>query len=645
MTGSFPDVVTGASIRRFGFSMFLLKALVVILLLGGGISVSLYQGYQKDVAINNQQQLHYVSQLEDSIDSRLSLFRNDLELLAQSPALLLYLQHAERVQLDLVQQTFLALSGLRRDYDQVRFIDRTGSEMIRVNREGSISYLVSDTDLQHKSHRDYVQIGLNLPQGKTYISALDLNLENNQIEIPFKPVLRLVTPVHVTDELQGVVVLNASASQLLYDLQMLLPQGQEAILVNADGYWLMGGAERDWQFMFDGATGQLVEDAALWQRLKRERVGRFELAGECYTYRWYSNTDRDVQVAEWLIGARETGRSCDALAARYQKEGIYLLLAGAVISLPLLGMWHRSRQRYRITHDQLLANERQLRLITNEAGQGLIMVDSTGVVRWINQEAERLLGWTEAELMEHDLHRMIHVTTEGQVLHKDECLTFKTIRTGVRHHHDHDFFRTCDDRVIPVSVTVTPLHGHSHINGAIISFSDSSSFLERETELQQQATTDELTGILNRRATLQHLKGLKESVVNTPGVIMLDIDHFKQVNDLYGHGVGDQALIHFCNTVTRLLRKGDLFGRIGGEEFLVILGDVQPEDLRQLAERIRETLAMTPLMLKQGPMPLTASLGIALPHEDESVDGLLARADQALYRAKQDGRNRVEWAV
>ncbi len=164
----------------------------------------------------------------------------------------------------------------------------------------------------------------------------------------------------------------------------------------------------------------------------------------------------------------------------------------------------------------------------------------------------------------------------------------------------------------------------------------------RETDLQTLASTDALTGLPNRRAFLAQLEqALARPGAGKPGcLLMLDVDHFKRVNDSHGHAVGDQVLVHVADTLRSVLRREDLPGRLGGEEFAVLLPGSSAEGGHPLAERLREALAARPAPTTAGPLRVTASIGLC-PLAEGSVTGLLERADQALYEAKRSGRNRV----
>jgi diguanylate cyclase (GGDEF)-like protein len=164
--------------------------------------------------------------------------------------------------------------------------------------------------------------------------------------------------------------------------------------------------------------------------------------------------------------------------------------------------------------------------------------------------------------------------------------------------------------------------------------------------VEQLALTDGLTGLFNRR----HFFQLADREIATARrrsapltAMMLDIDHFKRINDGHGHPVGDQVIVAVASRLSTTIRKTDLLGRYGGEEFAVFLPDTAHEGANILAERVRSALADRPIDTDAGPLTVTASIGLA-PYEvtDTEPGTLLARADEALYRPKHHGRNRVE---
>ncbi len=172
--------------------------------------------------------------------------------------------------------------------------------------------------------------------------------------------------------------------------------------------------------------------------------------------------------------------------------------------------------------------------------------------------------------------------------------------------------------------------------------------LAAQQELCIKATRDFLTGLWNRQAIVDFLeREIKHAHRDGSGVgiILADLDHFKRINDTFGHLAGDAVLCETANRMRGALRQCDWIGRFGGEEFLVVLpGCNYPEGLRS-AERVRQALVSTPFGLPQGPLPVTISLGFTTTNGADGVSPrqLLDCADRALYEAKHRGRNRVEY--
>jgi len=168
-----------------------------------------------------------------------------------------------------------------------------------------------------------------------------------------------------------------------------------------------------------------------------------------------------------------------------------------------------------------------------------------------------------------------------------------------------------------------------------------------QRDLERLATTDALTGALNRRRFME--RGAEEFTrsrrYDRPlSVVMLDIDHFKRVNDTHGHATGDEAIRMTVRCCKSSLRGCDIIGRLGGEEFAVVMPETPPVNAFTAAQRVRELIAATAMPLEAGgELRLTVSIGLSwMAAADRDIEQLLARADAGLYRAKNGGRNRVE---
>jgi diguanylate cyclase (GGDEF)-like protein len=162
--------------------------------------------------------------------------------------------------------------------------------------------------------------------------------------------------------------------------------------------------------------------------------------------------------------------------------------------------------------------------------------------------------------------------------------------------------------------------------------------------LRRLATTDSLTGAYNRRYFMELMareQRRADRYTAVYSILMIDIDHFKRVNDTYGHQVGDQAIQAMAEACRRTTRPTDLVARYGGEEFVVALTHTDRPGAIRVAERLREAVSQISLATEQGPLSFTASIGVSTHVRLSTIEQLIGRADQALYRAKHEGRNRV----
>ncbi|HAV67343.1 MAG TPA: GGDEF domain-containing protein [Alcanivorax sp.] len=163
-------------------------------------------------------------------------------------------------------------------------------------------------------------------------------------------------------------------------------------------------------------------------------------------------------------------------------------------------------------------------------------------------------------------------------------------------------------------------------------------------QVRDLAIRDDLTGLFNRRhilEVLEHQKALADNQIYPFSVCYVDLDHFKRINDEYGHDMGDRVLRQFAEHTLDNLREGDYLARLGGEEFILVLPQSDLAGAELVAERLRESWAARSFEGRRGPPAVSLSAGVASYRGQETVDQLLGRADRALYRAKTGGRNRV----
>ena len=180
----------------------------------------------------------------------------------------------------------------------------------------------------------------------------------------------------------------------------------------------------------------------------------------------------------------------------------------------------------------------------------------------------------------------------------------------------------------------------------MIAFStDVTELYQLKEKFEQLANTDELTGIYNRRYFFENAKrefNRAKRHQQELVVISLDGDHFKAVNDQHGHPVGDQVLVKIAQIITKTIRSEDIFARIGGEEFSILLPNITKTESLQAAERLRELLDDNAIIINDIELPIKISLGVSvIKAADTCFQDLYSRSDRALYKAKSHGRNHV----
>ncbi|MEW6337650.1 MAG: diguanylate cyclase [Acidobacteriota bacterium] len=290
------------------------------------------------------------------------------------------------------------------------------------------------------------------------------------------------------------------------------------------------------------------------------------------------------------------------------------------------------------------------RSVLDSFSDGVYFVDRERRITYWNRAAERITGYLAEDVVGSHCYDeiLVHVDDSGKHLCHDGCpvaatIVDRAIREADVYLHHRDGHR------VPVKVRVAPLvNPEGELIGAVEAFSDNSaqmSALQRIQELEKAAYLDTLTGLANRAFTEIELNSRLEEMrrYGWPfGVLFLDVDRFKSINDRFGHEVGDQALRVVARTLASNARSFDLVGRWGGEEFVAILVNVDRERLAALAERTRLLVEGSSVAVQSGEtLQVTVSIGAAPARPDDTAESLIARADALMYASKSAGRNRV----
>ena len=287
---------------------------------------------------------------------------------------------------------------------------------------------------------------------------------------------------------------------------------------------------------------------------------------------------------------------------------------------------------------------------------GVYFVDTERVITYWNKGSERITGYKSQQVVGRPCSDNIlnHCTENGLQLCKNGCPLSATLRDGNAREAEV-FLHHADGHRVPVRIRVSPIHDEKGVvTGAVETFSNNAeSFKVRRKihRLEEIATSDSLTGVGNRRFGEMRLKTafLEYQVTHVPfGLLFIDLDDFKMVNDTRGHEVGDRLLQVTANTLRTNLRENDAVVRWGGEEFVVLIYNTDEDALTRIAEKMRNLIEQSNILREGQVLNVTASIGATLVRggdlgnsRGDTPETLIARADRLMYVSKNAGKNRV----
>ncbi len=291
------------------------------------------------------------------------------------------------------------------------------------------------------------------------------------------------------------------------------------------------------------------------------------------------------------------------------------------------------------------------RSLVDNTNDVIMVMDATPLddggprIVYVNPAFERLMGYSAEEVIGQNPKILQGEGTDDKTRYKirQAMRQHKGIRTEILNYDKQGNELWLDINLVPLYDE----HGKLAYYAAIER--DLTDHKRKQSRLEDMATTDSLTGLLNRQAFMQRAdkEYVRTKKYSRPlSAVMIDVDHFKSINDQYGHSVGDEVLRAMSKICQLSLRGSDVLGRIGGEEFVLLLPDTPEASAIYVAERMREHLVMTPIDIDGMKLKITASFGVATMRENDiNFTSLLERADVAMYDAKHGGRNQVKSAA
>lgn len=286
--------------------------------------------------------------------------------------------------------------------------------------------------------------------------------------------------------------------------------------------------------------------------------------------------------------------------------------------------------------------EEELRVAATalESQEGLVISDADGVILRVNRAFSEITGYSSEEAV----GQKTNLLRSG----RHDAAFYVAMWDNISRHgfwKGEIWNRRKDGQEFPEWLSITAVKGNAgETTHYVGTFADITQRKRLEERLQELARTDPLTGLANRRTFVEtieaeHLRSRRFGSVTA--ILMIDIDHFKQVNDTYGHDAGDRALVALATTLKAQVRVTDLPARFGGEEFVILLVGTELSGAEEMAERIRTAVAEIAVALPPRNFGFTVSIGVSTFGDEENWSEAVRRADQAMYQAKASGRNRV----
>jgi diguanylate cyclase (GGDEF)-like protein/PAS domain S-box-containing protein len=284
--------------------------------------------------------------------------------------------------------------------------------------------------------------------------------------------------------------------------------------------------------------------------------------------------------------------------------------------------------------------------------EGVYICNLERMITYWNSAAERLTGYKAEDMMGKHCwdNILMHTNDKGDSLCKNEnCPAVKAMKED-KFVEEEILLKHKDGYRIPVAVRISPIKDLTgKVTGAVEFFGDNSnkiSAFKQIEKLEQLAFIDALTGVGNRRYTeikintkLEELN--RYSWAHQFGLLFVDIDHFKEVNDTYGHDIGDKVLKVIAKTFMNNLREEDFVGRWGGEEFILIIANMENKALYAIADKLRGLIEHSHVTLPDKDITVTVSIGATIAKREDDIDTAVKRADGFMYYSKKEGRNFV----
>ncbi|WP_085920416.1 diguanylate cyclase [Halomonas sp. CSM-2] len=537
-------------------------------------------------------------------------------------------------------------------YTKLILIDNQGHQVLSAPAE-----LASDPRFTAKRHAstDYFKAASKLLARDLYISPPGRNLQYELFSGEVIPVVNVATPIFDDQgERQGVVLLSLNWQHLSEAVHQAMHIDPDAgvLLADAQGGWLLTeGSRRLPMISFGDNYARLAAEP--WKPVTEQDEGAFTLGNYLLRFQRLDIRSQGYQglagrifsqddTLPWVLGVSLPMPTWKTLL-QDDASVIWFLLLTYSTAVALGIYWSFSSHQQRNLRQQALLHANEVNKLYDSAPCGYHSLNADGVILKMNQTE---LDWLNLD--RGAIGQRCYLDFVSPASLPDVETAFQDVKAGRQ--GEAECTLVADDgqtrHVIIQAVGYLENDRFMYSNATVFDITERK---QLEEKLRAQAMTDPLTGVFNRRY-LQSQASVEISRASrhqTPiSLIAIDIDHFKRINDEYGHDAGDEVLKRFTSVIKGLLRHEDLLCRVGGEEFAILMPNTAIEKASQVAERIRVAMENTQVPIEQDDTPMTivitASFGVThIASGEKTLKAAIKRADEGLYEAKETGRNRI----
>lgn len=562
-----------------------------------------------------------------------------------------------------VEALFINLANTFQSHDQIRLISLNGQELAKTLYNSKFEQSIASNDLQDLSSSHYFKAAQTIQPNEAYVSKMELSLYKGKLEKPYKPILRFATPVLDDNGSKvGILMINYLAQDFLNSFSNKSKNDitSYAMLVDSQGFWLnhynpqlewgrdLNQLEKNikikhpqvWQQIQNKGSGSLHTDEGLF-RFQSIEPFDFEDIHFFPAVKRLTVTPESINNTHWKLILFIPNKLIHKLSFFYQPLGVGLIFSGLTLIAFLLYLLINLYEQKRYQREYNKRANLELTDLYENAPCGYNTIDKQGYIKRVNNTLAQWLGYKKLELLNH--HFSDFLTDNSKLLFNNlvEDLDTKEQVEGITLE-----LISKDGRSFHVSLSASGIKDRDRLVVARTTVFNISDRVKLEKRLEKIANTDSLTGIHNRRYFFEQAE--KFFPPHTPeshmlSALMFDVDYFKKINDTYGHKTGDLVLQSFTQAIQEHTEEGDIFARMGGEEFAILCHLDSPQATIDKAEKLRQVIEdLTIKINDKTSLSITVSIGCCHQRADISdIDQLMHQADTALYQAKIAGRNRV----